>query len=70
MDVTVELHCDRCGSANLSLPPDEEAAAAIRCNDCGESHGTLSDLAQELMACARSHSAEALREGAQRLGEA
>ncbi len=66
MDVTVELHCDRCGSANLSLPTDSEAGA-IRCNDCGEEHGTLGDLREELLACARRHSAEPLREGLTRL---
>ena len=65
MDVTVELHCDRCGSANLSLPA-EGAAAAISCNDCGEGHGTIDELKDELLACARRHSSEALREGLER----
>ena len=68
MDVTVELHCDLCGSANLSLPPDGDDGAAIACNDCGQTHGTVAELADELVACARRGSAEALREGLERLG--
>jgi uncharacterized Zn finger protein (UPF0148 family) len=60
MDVTVEIHCDKCGSANLSFPA-QGAAGEIACNDCGERHGTLEALADELIACARRHSAEALR---------
>lgn len=67
MDITVELHCDKCGSANLSLPPPEESAAAIACNDCGELHGTLEQLREDLFACALEHSAEKLREGLGRL---
>lgn len=65
MDVTVELHCDRCGSANLAFPEDE-AAGEIACNDCGEKQGGLAELAEELMRCARAHSAGALREGLDR----
>ena len=67
MDVTVELHCDKCGSANLSLPRREEEGGTIRCNDCGEGHGSLPELKEELFACALQHSAEALREGLDRL---
>ena len=63
MDISVELHCDRCGSANLSLPARDDEAAAIACNDCGEAHGSLAELKEELFACALQQSAEALREG-------
>jgi len=61
MDVVVELHCDKCGSANLSLPPGGDEAAAIACNDCGERHGTIAELREELLACALARSAERLR---------
>lgn len=67
MDVSVELHCDKCGSANLSLPERDEDGAAIGCNDCGETHGTLAALRDELFACALEQSAERLREGLERL---
>jgi transcription elongation factor Elf1 len=67
MDVTVELHCDKCGSANLSLPVDGDEQATIECNDCGERHGTLAELRSELLACAMEHSAQALRSGLDRL---
>lgn len=63
----VELHCDKCGSANLSLPAREEASAAIGCNDCGETHGTLAELEAELIACALEQSSEKLRKGLERL---
>ena len=55
----VEIHCDKCGSASLSFPdrPDGE----IGCNDCGERHGSIEALAEELIACARRRSSEALR---------
>ena len=67
MDVSVELHCDRCGSANLSLPAHGDEAGAIACNDCGESHGTLAELREELLACALRQSAETLRSDLDRL---
>lgn len=61
MDISVELHCDRCGSANLSLPPPQDDAGLIRCNDCGQTLGTLADLRAGLIACAFAQSAETLR---------
>ena len=67
MDVTVELHCGQCGSANLSLPAREDEAARILCNDCGAEQGTLAELREELFACALAQSAEKLREGLDRL---
>ena len=67
MDVTVELHCHKCGSANLSLPPREDEAGAIACNDCGEGHGTLAELRDELFACALQQGSEAKREELDRL---
>lgn len=63
MDVTVELHCDKCGSANLSLPPPDRPTAVIACNDCGADQGSLDSLHQELIACAHRLSAQALRAG-------
>jgi hypothetical protein len=68
MDITVELHCEKCGSANLSLPPREDEAGAIACNDCGEANGTLGELRDELFECALQQGAEAKREGLGRLG--
>jgi len=68
MDVTVELHCENCGSANLSLPPAQDQASAIACNDCGEANGTLAELREDLFACALQQGAEAKREGLDRLG--
>ena len=67
MDVTVELHCEKCGSANLSLPPQDDDASAIACNDCGEDNGTLAELRDELFACALQQGAEAKREELDRL---
>ena len=67
MDITVELHCDKCGSANLGFPAAEEQAALIACNDCGESHGTLAELRDDLFACAVGRSSQELREGLERM---
>lgn|GEM_PF-1668126 len=67
MDITVELHCDKCGSANLSLPAADGAGEAIACNDCGETHGTLAGLREDLFACALEQSSQKLREGLERI---
>ena len=67
MDVTVELHCEKCGSANLTLPPAEDETSAIVCNDCSEENGTLAELKADLFACALQQSSQALREGLERL---
>jgi uncharacterized membrane protein YvbJ len=65
MDITIELHCDKCGSANLSLPEQEEDA--ISCNDCGEGHGSVAALRDDLFAHALQQSAERRRRDAERL---
>ena len=61
MDVSVEIHCGKCGSANYSLPGGAEAGAPIVCNDCGETFGTIAALQAELIAQVVEHSAESLR---------
>jgi hypothetical protein len=63
MDISLEIHCDLCGSANYSLPADTDAAAELHCNDCGADIGTLAELQAEIAALATSQSAEALRRG-------
>ena len=63
MDISLELHCEHCGSANYSLP-DAAADGQIGCNDCGGDLGTLAELRAELMACVEAQSAEVLRGGA------
>jgi len=61
MDVSVEIHCESCGSANYSLPEGIADAAPIRCNDCGARSGSFAELKAALIAGALGHSAEALR---------
>jgi hypothetical protein len=61
MDVSVEIHCELCGSANYSLPDGHEDGAPIRCNDCGAPQGTIGELRAALLQQAFDHSAEALR---------
>lgn len=61
MDVSVEIHCDTCGSANYSLPNGIFDEAPIRCNDCGNVLGNVAELKAALIAGALDHSAEALR---------
>jgi hypothetical protein len=64
MDISLEIHCDLCGSANYSLPDGgDDEAAALRCNDCGSDIGTLAELRAQAIALAKGQSAEALRRG-------
>ena len=63
MDVSVEIHCSKCGSANYSLPSGSDSQAPILCNDCGSKLATVVELQEEMMAQVTAHSAEALRSG-------
>ena len=67
MDVSVEIHCDRCGSANLSIPGESRQSAPIACNDCGEELGTVAELKEQLLAAALRQGSEALRQDLDRL---
>ena len=69
MEVSVELHCERCGSANVSIPEPAPDDAALGCNDCGDRLGTVAELKAELFDQALRHSAEALRRGLARPGD-
>ena len=69
MDISLEIHCDRCGSANLSFG-DGADAAAISCNDCRLAHGTVGALKSELVEHLLAQSAEALRRDLGTLGAA
>ena len=62
MDVTVEIHCAACGSANYSLPADGADDSSLVCNDCSAPLGALAELKAEMLAQARLHSAEGLRD--------
>jgi len=66
MDVSVEIHCAACGSANYSLPDGEADDASVECNDCGRRLGSIADLKGEMLAQALAHSAEALRRDLER----
>jgi hypothetical protein len=61
MDISVEVHCAGCGSANYSLPSGVEGDAPVICNDCGRTMGTIAHLKEELMSQIAAHSAESLR---------
>lgn len=67
MDVSLEINCEICGSANYSLPAGAADAGAVLCNDCGAEQGTLGELKAALMECVSEHSAEALRAKAETL---
>ena len=66
MDVSVEVHCATCGSANYSLPSGIESQSAIICNDCGRQMGTIAHLQEELLGQVEAHSAESLRRDLER----
>lgn len=61
MDVTVEINCEACGSANYSLANGDADAGAIRCNDCGADQGSLGELKATLAERVLDQSAEARR---------
>ena len=67
MDVTVEIHCSGCGSANYSLPGGGDDEAPVDCNDCGRRLGTIAELKAEMIDQALAHSAEALRRDLERI---
>ena len=67
MDVSVEIHCEACGSANYSLPGGVGEDAPIHCNDCGADQGSVGELKAALIARAVGQSAEALRGGLDKL---
>ena len=61
MDVSVEVNCEICGSANYSLPAGGMDADAVLCNDCGADQGSLGALKAALLASVLDHSAEVQR---------
>lgn len=67
MDVSVEINCEICGSANYSLPAGEAGDGKILCNDCGADQGTLGELTAALLEAVAAHSAAALRAKAEAL---
>ncbi len=67
MDVSVEIHCESCGSANYSLPAGAGEDAPILCNDCGAGQGSVAELKAALVAHALGQSAESLRRDVDRL---
>lgn len=67
MDVSVEMHCEACGSANYSLPEGAAEEAPILCNDCGANQGSVAELKAALIAQALDRSAESLRRDLDRL---
>jgi len=62
MDVSVEINCELCGSANYSLPDRDTDSATLHCNDCGADQGTLGELKAALAALVVDHSAEVQRQ--------
>jgi len=70
MDVSVEINCEACGSANYSLPGGEADDAAILCNDCGADQGSLGEIKAAMAACVIEQSAEVRRRRLDGLGGA
>jgi hypothetical protein len=67
MDVSVEINCELCGSANYSLPAGETDEGAVVCNDCGADQGSLAELKAALVERVLDHSAETQRRRLQTL---
>ncbi len=60
LEVTIEIHCAACGSANFSMP-DSADESELSCNDCGAHLGNVARLKAELLTQALAHGAEARR---------
>ena len=60
LEVTIEIHCAACGSANFSMP-DSADDSLLTCNDCGAPLGSVATLKAELLAQALAQGAEARR---------
>jgi hypothetical protein len=69
LDISVEVHCGTCGSANYSLPAGMADEAPIVCNDCSDRLGSVAELKAEMIGQAQAHSAEALRTQLDRIGD-
>jgi hypothetical protein len=67
LDISLEIHCETCGSANYSLAGGHGDDAPILCLDCGTDQGKLGALKAELLARALDQSAESLRLDVERL---
>jgi hypothetical protein len=67
VDVSVEINCEICGSANYRLPADGTDDGAVLCNDCGADQGSLGALKAALLECVTEQSADALRARAETL---
>jgi hypothetical protein len=67
VDVSVEINCDTCGSANYRLPAGGADDGAVLCNDCGADQGSLGELKAALLDRVVAQSAEALRRQAETL---
>jgi hypothetical protein len=67
VDVSVEINCENCGSANYSLPAGGADDGLVLCNDCGAEQGSLGALKAALLDRVIAHSAEALRREAEAL---
>jgi hypothetical protein len=67
VDVSVEINCEICGSANYSLPAGEADDGKVLCNDCGAGQGTLGELKAALLETMVAQAAEALRAKAEAL---
>ena len=67
MDVSVEIHCEACGSANYSLPERQRRRRADPLQRLRRRPGHVGELKAALIAQALDHSAEALRRDLDRL---
>jgi hypothetical protein len=64
IEVSVDLHCEKCGSSNISMPDlDADNDAPLTCNDCGEDLGSIGELREEVHKQMMDRSAQALRDG-------
>jgi hypothetical protein len=48
VNVTVEIHCDKCGSEDITIPKPDRRLDSIVCNTCGADNGTLAALEQSV----------------------
>jgi DNA-directed RNA polymerase subunit RPC12/RpoP len=60
--ITIAYPCPKCGAGQAILPSKIEAAAMVRCAQCGRKHGRLGEVQRQIAGKALEESTQRKRE--------